>query len=355
MKICMMTKWERPCGIADYSGHLKAALERQGVPVIIAPVDRPPRGTAIESLICQAGGCDVVHIQHEFSFFGDSFFQSVSACRKLLAGITVPTVMTVHELALARPGGALRALREKILFAFQKEMFNRSGALIVHSRRVKDLLVAAGVPEGKVTVMMHPVPAVPVPAVAETVKAGELTVTVFGFVVERKGYEIVFLLAKKAPHCRFIIAGGAHPSDRSGYCQRLEQRIKDEGMEGRIMITGYVPEERVPEIMAQTDIILAPFTDIFASGSVSLAAAYRKPVLASDIPYFRELRDNGFGVELFATQDPDDAAVKLGAVTRTRDSLRDLGKLNDAYAAKNSYDAAAVQHSRLYAGLAGRR
>ena len=54
-----------------------------------------------------------------------------------------------------------------------------------------------------------------------------------------------------------------------------------------------------------TDICLFPYREIYGSGALLMAYSYGKPVIASDIPVFREETENGKAGLLFASEQPE--------------------------------------------------
>ena len=52
--------------------------------------------------------------------------------------------------------------------------------------------------------------------------------------------------------------------------------------------TGYVPDAELTRILAATDVAVCPFRDMSASGSVATWISTGRPIVASDLPAFRE-------------------------------------------------------------------
>src|SRR5947209_2896353 len=69
MRVALLTSDREPCGIARYSRDLYAALTRL-IDVDLVPIHPwPPEGERLERL----RAADVVHLQHEYSFWGTAF------------------------------------------------------------------------------------------------------------------------------------------------------------------------------------------------------------------------------------------------------------------------------------------
>jgi len=172
--------------------------------------------------------------------------------------------------------------------------------------------------------------------------------TIFGFIGPRKGCELILAIAKDLDDCLFLFAGGPHPNDKSRYCEDLKNKIKESGLAERVKITGYIPESNLSRIMMITDIMLAPFYETFGSGSVTFAIAYGKPIIASDIGYFKELKENGAGIELFRNGDCGDLKEKISGLISDAKKQAGLKKLNSDYASKHSYSQSALRMRQVY-------
>ena len=109
-----------------------------------------------------------------------------------------------------------------------------------------------------------------------------------------------------------LLPGEQHPDDSSDYVVRLKAVIAAHGLEKRVQITGYLPAEQVPRVMAVADLAIAPFLESSGSASLAHLLAYRLPVLASDIPPHRELlAENPGSLSLFPVGNPTAMAEQI--------------------------------------------
>jgi phosphatidylinositol alpha-mannosyltransferase len=121
----------------------------------------------------------------------------------------------------------------------------------------------------------------------------------------RKGLAVLFKafesLAADRPDLRLLVAG---PGDAD------EQRAKlPAGLRDRAVFLGEVNEEDKVRVLHSVDIFCSPNTGGESFGIVTAEAmAAGLPIVASDIPAFRQVLRNGQAGELFATGDPDDLA-----------------------------------------------
>jgi phosphatidyl-myo-inositol alpha-mannosyltransferase len=118
----------------------------------------------------------------------------------------------------------------------------------------------------------------------------------------RKGLAVLFKafesLAADSPGLRLLVAG---PGDTD------EQRAKlPAGLRDRAVFLGEVSEQDKVRLLHSVDIFCSPNTGGESFGIVTAEAmAAGLPIVASDIPAFRQVLRNGQAGELFATGDPE--------------------------------------------------
>jgi len=121
----------------------------------------------------------------------------------------------------------------------------------------------------------------------------------------RKGLAVLVrafeLLAPGRPGLRLLIAG---PGDADEHRRSLPPELRD-----RAVFLGEVSEEDKVRVLHSVDVFCSPNTGGESFGIVTVEAmAAGLPIVASDIPAFRDVLRGGEAGELFATGDPDDLA-----------------------------------------------
>jgi len=256
-------------------------------------------------------GCRLVHLQHEFFLYG----KSCTAFEFLLLGLVlkvlgIRTIVTLHGVV---PLSAVdpRFVREQgsrlsprwIATAFRvltRAIVASSEVIIVHEELHKRRLISEYFcPQRNIRV-------VPLGASVEAkgmskVKAKESLgiefkriVLFFGYLAWYKGVERLldaFLsVMARHPDTALVIAGGEHPRHKArpeyeAYLAGL--MVKVARGDGRIIITGYVPDAKVPSYFFAADVVVFPHSvSLAASGPMSLAISYGSPFIASEC--FRE-------------------------------------------------------------------
>ncbi len=364
MKIALYTSWNMTCGIADYSGYLVRALEHNRVSVEIVPVtDDKSTGHFIDD--CRKlNRADVAHIQYEYTFSSNCRIPFVPSLKSLWHMflfsrlIHNPKFITVHELGSWEDGNPfLRFLGSLFLKAFAK-ILGRFERTIVHTDRFRTMLIRSGMDERRVLYIPHPIPVSTPPAVAVREEAREFKrslmaqdaalLTIFGFVNARKGYDLALSAIAEMQNCFLLIAGGPQPGDTSGYFEKLLRDISALNLQGKVKALGFISEAELERVMLATDIFLAPFIDAAASGSLSRVMANLKPIVASDIPGMRELKELGAGIVLFKSGDCVDLTNTVRRLLDDKEEQRHVIELTAAFIDRRSYDSFARDLKSLY-------
>lgn len=192
------------------------------------------------------------------------------------------------------------------------------------------LLVARGLGEGKVTVVMNsadPKLFCPVPERrAPPRQAGSFTLVYHGGLYERYGLDIavsaVGLLRSEIPGIQLNIYGQGEASEQIG---RL---IEELGLVDCVNLAGFVPLDRVPELICTADLGVVPyrsnsFTDLLYPTKAFEYIVMGVPVIMSGAGAVTDLF---VGVDdiFFQPEDVDDLATHILALYREPERLRRL-------------------------------
>ncbi len=103
-----------------------------------------------------------------------------------------------------------------------------------------------------------------------------------------------------------------------------------------------MPEERLEDLFDSCAVVLLPYTTpTWSSGTFTLASAFGRPVIASDVPDFRELAAEGAGIILFPNGDSDAMADKIEHVLNDPEIQQRLGEANLAWARAHRFEDSA--------------
>ena len=370
MKIAMWTSWGERCGIASYTGSLVVALQELGVEVDVVPMpytDRDP--TRFSETVRRLNAADLVHVQHEYTFFGGVAPRS-SSLPDYYARLDVPRVVTAHTVFSAsellrlpqetrwRQGLAKRLLAAIPRYRRSVEVAPFSGAagVIVHTEAARERMFARGLPKERLHVLPAGIPP-PAETTPEAVEAfrerfglqGRRVLTIFGYVTADKGYEVALQAVKSLPpQVKLLIAGGTRVERERGYLDQLREEIRTQGLESRVAITGYLEEPEIAAAMGATEIVLVPHTAANGSYSVMVGLSYGKPLIATDLPCFREIGAEAGCVELFDVGDERTLAERSGFLLASASARERLAAGARAFAQRRSWHAVAEETLAIY-------
>lgn len=90
------------------------------------------------------------------------------------------------------------------------------------------------------------------------------------------------------PHAKLVVGGGDHPQ-AAGYVESLK---KKHGTNPAIEFTGYVEEDRLPNLFQTSTVAVMPYSSSTGcSGVAHLACAYGVPIVCADLADFRQMAD----------------------------------------------------------------
>jgi glycosyltransferase involved in cell wall biosynthesis len=384
LRVLHFTTWKTACGIAGYAGDLITGLNGQGVVNTVRPIDRVAMRTMpvvewrheLSELCRQARRYDVVHIQHDFSFFTtvacvrDANVNFQTTLRRLARQGTA-TVMTLHtEPSFATLGAPLRQRLGLLLrgrrtwhgWALGRVLraYPERFRVIVHTRRSRAVLIDTGVPAGLIHTM--PIGFKPVrtshcrldPAEAKRrlgLPPDCVLLSLFGFVASYKGHEVAVRALKALPaNYHLAIIGGPHPegSEKTlGNVLRLWYKHDP----ARLRVTGFLEQADLDLYHAATDICLAPYVDnsLSSSAAITWALTSGKPVIASNINAFREINEATPCLKLVTAGCDMELAWQIQQLRADLPQQQHLVKNALCYARENSWEAIAKRVQQVYA------
>lgn len=363
----MLTTVGDRCGIAAYTRDLTQAL-KEIVEVEVVPIEVGKQ--PLEHYEAQAkllNSADVVHIQHEHSFWG-GILPNQSAFWNLRYLIQKPVVITAHTTTSL--ADLLRLKEERrLLHRLAKSLLVRrsgyrdsveiapfvTGRCIVHTAQGRDDLVARGANPKYLHVIPAGIPdPLPAPTQGESFKAafglaGQRIVSLFGYIAPNKGYEVALdMLSGDRRDFTLVFAGGVRSADMEPYAEGLRRRIHSLGNEKSVVITGYLSDADLAEAMAASSVVIAPHTYATGSYSITIPLAYAKAIVASDQACFTEIATDGAALEVVRTGDPEALLLAVDRLLQDDTRRRGLEENAMAYAARRTWKAVAERTVEVY-------
>ena len=227
-------------------------------------------------------------------------------------------VHTVHGLPYHR---YLSPWRNKLYIALEKRAARRSDAIISVADAMTRQALAAGVgrPEQYTTIYsgMEVEPylhASGAQAFRDSLELDDdaLLVTQVSRLAELKGHQYILDAAEQItdPRVRFCFAGDGRWRDR------IASEIKRRGLADRFTLTGLVPTEQIPAVMAASDIVVHCSLREGLARTLPQAMLAGRPVISFDIDGTGEVVDDSTGILL----RPGDVIGLAGAIGKLADA-----------------------------------
>jgi phosphatidylinositol alpha-mannosyltransferase len=165
----------------------------------------------------------------------------------------------------------------------------------------------------------------------------------------RKGFRVMVsafrMLATDRPDVRLIVAG-------DGPERPALQDLPGE-MRERVVMLGNVPHEELPPYHAASEVFCAPATGRESFGIVLVEAmSAGLPMVASDIPGYREVVRDGLEGRLVPPRDPAALAGAVAEILDDPDTAKRLGEAGRSRAKRYSWETVAGEIEEIYREVA---
>jgi len=391
IKACMVsTHPASRGGVSSYTNSLVRSLRELGVNVIVFS-DKPENEKLkqgnegvypvwnkcilypfqIFKMLVANADVDIVHVQHEFFLYGGMFssilFPVLLALIRLLGKPIVVTIHGVIPFSEQDEGfkeenelkGPLLFLKFGLIF-LTKVIVLLSNATVVHGRFFAETLCNDyRSPSWKIHVIPHGVKKAVTILQNEAKKRlglkNKVIILFFGYIARYKGIETLIeafgRVVRKHQNWILIIGGGQHPrlclnSRYKEYVTKLHQ-MAHSLLPGKVTFTGFIPDEDLSLYFTAADVMVFPYTRAMSSsGPLALAVSYGKPIIASNIPPFKELIP--FEEALFKRRSSEDLAKKLESVLSDSNLRHRMSLHFKKICEKNSWNNIGLQTFTLY-------
>jgi glycosyltransferase-like protein len=192
------------------------------------------------------------------------------------------------------------------------------------------------------------------PDLPSQLRAGDRTVFLtVGGIEPRKGtLELIEAFAlvhdRLDPPPVLVIVGGHSFQDHHDYRAQVFDRIRQLSLDDGLVLPGTVADAELPSWYHAADAFLFPSVKEGFGLVVLEAMAAGLPVVASDIPVFREFLQHGRGALLVPARDAGALAEAMLLLARDADLRSALAAAGPAVAATYTWERCAVQHMAVY-------
>ncbi len=310
----------------------------------------------------------IVHIQFEFGTFGKPYTSLlIIPLLTLLRLVKIKVVTTLHGPIFPKHlvKEVIEILRPNLfrlptfLIAFYiifvyKLISVLSSKVIVHAKVFKEWLSTYGIDNS--VVIPHGVSVVDSgheKVEKETISdRHEKIILFFGVLSPRKGLETLLhafhIVIRNITDAKLVIAGD-EPSYYKGYKDELIKKAKSLGVQAKTIFLGKILDEEIPGLFNRADVVILPYLfSISASGPLSLAMGYGKPIIASRTEFFREMLEDRYDALLFPPGDYESLARCILEILLDKERTRQLIKRSKTRALKFSWSNVASLTLKLY-------
>ncbi|HZV52975.1 MAG TPA: MSMEG_0565 family glycosyltransferase [Candidatus Dormibacteraeota bacterium] len=189
---------------------------------------------------------------------------------------------------------------------------------------------------------------------------GFLYLTVGGIEPRKNSLALIEALAmvraRLRPSPRLAVVGGHSFQDHAAYREMVLDRARELGLrvsgaDGDVLLPGTVPDAQLPAWYHAADAFVFPSVREGWGLAVLEAMAAGLPVIASDIPVFREYLEPGRGVLLVPPEDRDALASTMARLATDPELRASLARQGPEVAAAYRWERCGRQHLALYRRL----
>lgn len=298
LKVLHITTHDEECGIGKYQEQfLKAMKPLPGIENTIFPYS--PNKTKVMSaqefapvlkqFAKQLKDYDVLHIQHEFSFYSqDELGEFVEAARQQKKKIIITVHTSLHagiprldtkQFITKGPKHFIGTRRFKqLMINAHVAPLKKADLVLVHNSVTGDSLIHYGVKRANILKITMPVPELDFRLKSTYIKQhlkpkpGDVVFCTVGFLSENKGMRDAIQALQLLPsNYKLAMIGGAHPSGANDvFCNEMKSLIKQLDLEDRAYISGYIKEDDTLNAMIrECDFCVYPFHAPYYSGVTS--------------------------------------------------------------------------------------
>ena len=252
---------------------------------------------------------DSIHIQHEYNLLGKyglPFFWTYLYLGLFKKNKLITTMHTVLSQKENFKGSIIKTIARKVLYFFQNRIINwTSDVIVVHANFFKDILIKEyGVKASKIEVIpqgiIEDVPNINKEKAKKKFNlSGPVYIIMGGFVPDH-GADIIIKRADKIGATVLIVANPTPVNDRNkerteSFLNQNQDYVKNNKLDKFVRFDISDITDKKPEwweYFAASDLVLLSYRGGIGSGIFAHAMAAGKPVIASDIQFFREISQN---------------------------------------------------------------
>ena len=328
IKVLHYSTHNEDCGIGKYNEQFLTAMAETSADVIeneffsYSPnvtklMTHDQFTNVLKELKKKLNGFDILHIQHEISFYYHDELGRIVDLAKSMHKKVVFTIHTAPDAQYKKAG--LHGLGPRSWVKYLREVqvaqkftathiapVRSADLVLVHNSNIMNNLVQHGIDSSKIKTIPLPVPNASFAEESTEIrtalnyKEGDVIMGTVGFVSKTKGVlESVKSLSFLPDNYKLAIIGGVHPNGGGEeYLDEVCDLIVTRGLEDRVYITGYIQEDdRLNALVRECDVCLYPYDNRYyryvSSAALNNSIANHIPaVVYPTVPFIEMNTDN---------------------------------------------------------------
>lgn len=376
VRVLQFSTHNEECGIAKYQEQFIAGM--QGVegfeteffpysPNIIKHMEKAEFSKVLDEFSEAMSGFDILHIQHELSFFKHSELKRIIQITNNLHKKVIVTVHTAPaaQYQVPRLGGigprSLANYAKQVISARRYleryvQPLNNADLIVVHNDSTKQDLISYGIRAEKIQIITIPVPKISFERYSTAIKNNlnvkkeDVVFCTVGFLSRMKRVsDAIKALCYLPDNYKLAIIGGMHPhSEDQGLYNELTDLIATLKLQNRVYITGYIKDDEVMNsLIRECDICVYPYDSGYysyvSSAAINNAIANHKAIVAYPTKTFVEVNKE-LPVVTF-TKSPSYYELAREIVNL---DIKEASKVSKQYAERYAYDSEAKAFIDIY-------
>ena len=346
--------------ISGYSVYLKEALKKNK---INANAITYKAGSPLSFLriLSKLKKYDIIHLQHEYNllgYYGLPFFLLYF----LLSFYKCKIITTMHTVLSQKEkfkGNFIKNSFRKLLYFFQNRLINSiSDYIIVHAHFFKDILVKEyRFSENKISILpqgiIDNIKTIPKNKAKKKLNLLGPVYLIIGNLTSDSGVDVILKQSGKIGKTILVVSSPTPVNDRRklrlrNYLSSNIKFIKEMGFSKYVRFDIKLINDEKPEwwiYFSAADLVLQPYRGGIGSGIFTHAMATKKPVIASNILFFREISKN-YGCVKIAEKEQDYSKVIKKAMKPA--NYKKMVKECERYLKENSWSEISKKYKKLY-------
>ncbi|MBN1645249.1 glycosyltransferase [Candidatus Woesearchaeota archaeon] len=355
-------------GVAQCSHSIKLSLDKRGKKIRIEPNDQFDTSNPFYFIkkALRSSNCDVLLVQYNADLFGNLFgvngvYAFIFYFLVKLANVKIAT--TIHDIPALNK---YTKFQQKVLRLLFFPVLFYSDKITVHTNEARSLILEYGCKKDKLVKVEHGINVAGIKIQNKNVakkkirKKNKKIIFAWGFIRPSKGYEkVIAVMPKLSKEIVFIIAGPVYNRNKKNrasvdlkYCNYLKALTRRLKLNKRIFIEDRrLTDKEIELYMSAADISILPYKFITQSGVLSRSFAYKRIILASNVPPFPSIKKDYGSIETYKLNDEEDLINKIKLLLYNKRRIKNLNKKVEQIRKIRDWDNISIQLWDLFENI----